>query len=84
MADDRLLFSHGLGMAGGLLLAQRIGSRAIQREGKRLGFKGDALIDFVTIVRAIDRFDRRDDMERQAKAIAAAQKKNEQKNKRGR
>lgn len=84
LADDRLMLSHGIGMAGGMLLAQRIGRTVIRREGKALGFEGDALTDFVTIIRAIDRFDRNDDFARQAKAIAEAQKKLEQKNKRGR
>lgn len=79
MADDRLMFSHGLGMAGGMLLNQRIGRDVIRREGKRLGYEGDALVDFVTIVRIIDRIDRSENMQRQAKEIADAQKKNSKK-----
>lgn len=79
MADDRLEFSHGLGMAGGMLLNQRIGRDVIRREGKRLGYEGDALADFVTIVRIIDRIDRAESKQRQAKEIADAQKKNRNK-----
>lgn len=75
MADDRLMLSHGLGMAGGMLLFQRIGRENIRREGKRLGYQGDALLDFIDIVRAIDRIDRQENFQRQAEEIAAAQKK---------
>lgn len=76
LADDRLAFSHALGMAGSMLLHQRIGRDVIRREGKRLGYSGEALETFVWIVRSIDRFDRSENVKRQAKDIDAAMKKN--------
>lgn len=76
MADDRQMLSHGLGMAGGMLLHQPIGRDRIRREGRRAGYDGDALIDFISIVRRIDQIDRAENLQRQAKEIAAAAKKN--------
>lgn len=76
LADDRMQLSHSLGMAGGMLLHQRIGSDVIRRHGRRLGYLGDGLADFVVIVRAIDRIERAENFKRQVKEIADAQKKN--------
>lgn len=51
---DRDEISQSMGMAGGLLLPARIKRNTIRAEGKRLGYRGDDLDDFVAVVKALD------------------------------
>jgi hypothetical protein len=45
-----------MGMAGGLSLPRPVPLEAIRREGLRLGYQGEGLEDFVTMVARIDDF----------------------------
>ena len=45
-----------MGMADGLSLPRPVPLEAIRREGLRLGYQGEGLEDFVTIVARIDDF----------------------------
>lgn len=63
-------------MAGGMLLYQRITRRMARREGASLGYEGEALLDFVEIVRRIDALEWSENFRRQAKDMADAHKKN--------
>lgn len=51
---DRDTFSHGLGMAGGVLLLSRIKRREIRVEGYRRGYRGGELDEVVSVVSAWD------------------------------
>ena len=54
LSRDRPLESVSLGMSGGLSLPRSIPLEAIRREGLRLGYGGDGLEDFVTIIARMD------------------------------
>ena len=56
LARDRPRESLSLGMAGGMSLPRPVPQEAIRREGRRLGYRGEALADFTTIVALIDDF----------------------------
>ena len=72
----RPFLSHGLGMAGGMLLRQVLPRETIEAEGARLGYIGDGLDDFVELMTRFGALEFRADLKRQAKEFAAAQKKN--------
>lgn len=72
----RPMFSHGLGMAGAMLLKQLMPRAEIEAEGARLGYVGDALDDFVELMTRFNVIEFRADMKRQSREIAEAQKKN--------
>ena len=67
------MFSIGM---GGVLMPQRIARATARSEGVRLGLEGDALVDFVHLVKAIDALEWADLMERHAKRAAEDAKKN--------
>lgn len=71
----RPMLSHGLGMAGAMLLKQLMPRAEIEAEGVRLGYANDALDDFVELMTRFNVIDLRADMKRQSKEIAEAQKK---------
>ena len=54
LARDRQYDSLSLGMGGGVRLPCVIPREAIRREGKRQGYAGDELDDFVEIVAGLD------------------------------
>jgi hypothetical protein len=45
-----------MGMAGGLTIPRPVPREAIRREGRRLGWSGEGLDDFVAIVTLVDDF----------------------------
>lgn len=67
LGRDRQRDSVSLGMAGGVSLPMPVPREAIRREGRRLGYQGDGLDDFVEIVAAIDDFH----LETESRRIAA-------------
>lgn len=69
------MLSHGLGMAGGMLLRQMMPRAEIEAEGVRLGYVHDALDDFVELMTRFNVIDLRADMKRQSKEIAEVAKK---------
>lgn len=75
LASECSMFAQPLGMAGSLLLRQRLTRETVRAEGGRLGYDGDALEDFVEIVRRIDLVDWAAAYKRQADELAAASKK---------
>ncbi len=56
LSRDRPNESISMGMAGGVLLPRPISRETIRKEGRRLGYDGDALDDFVEIITLIDDF----------------------------
>lgn len=68
------MFAQPLGMAGSLLLRQRLTRAAIRAEGERLGFDGEELDDFVEIVHRVDLVEWGIAYKRQADDLAAATK----------
>lgn len=56
LSRDRPHESLSLGMAGGLTLPRPVPRETIRREGRRLGYRGADLEDFVEIVTLIDDF----------------------------
>lgn len=54
LARDRPHESISMGMGGGLSLPRPVPMEAIRREGSRLGYTGEGLEDFVSIVARID------------------------------
>ncbi|MFO1080864.1 MAG: hypothetical protein U1E23_09590 [Reyranellaceae bacterium] len=75
---DAQQFSHSMGMAGGVLLRQRLPRAALREEGRRLGYTGEALDDFVEIVHRIDIHEWTIAYRRQVDAVVAATKKKPQ------
>lgn len=54
LSRDRPNQSISMGMGGGLILPRPISRDTIRREGRRLGYSGDALDDFTEILTGID------------------------------
>ncbi len=55
LSEDRPKESLGIGMGGSIQLPGNLTKETIRREGHRLQYAGEALDDFVAIVRGIDR-----------------------------
>lgn len=55
LSEDRPKESVGIGMGGSIQLPGNLTKEAIRREGRRLQYAGEALDDFVAIVRGVDR-----------------------------
>lgn len=66
------MLSLSLGMAGGLVLPQKIPREAIRRHGRALRLCGEELADFVEIVAGIDDFWVETEQRRQADAAVRA------------
>lgn len=54
LSRDRPHESISMGMSGGLTIPRPVPRETIRREGRRLGYSGDGLEDFVEIVACID------------------------------
>jgi hypothetical protein len=63
----------------GLVMPQRISRAAARADGVSLGLEGDALADFITLVKAIDTLEWGAAIERKAKHAADERKRNQQK-----
>ena len=56
LSRDRPTESISMGMAGGLPLQRPVPRETIRREGRRLGYRGADLEDFVLILTDVDDF----------------------------
>ncbi len=73
---DQPLLGLPAGMSGFVIARQKITRAAARAEGIDLGFEGDALLDFVVLMQRIDALEWPEDVARQLKGLAEAQKKN--------
>jgi hypothetical protein len=72
LGRDRPRESVSMGMAGGIILPRPVPLETIRREGRRLGYEGEALEDFVTIIARADDFSVEVDTKRAAEDAKAA------------
>ena len=54
LSRDRPHESISMGMSGGLTIPRPVPRESIRREGRRLGYTGDGLSDFVETVTCVD------------------------------
>lgn len=55
LSEDRKQDFIGAGLGGGIYVPLRHSPKKLRKTGKRLGYEGDALVDFVRILQGIDR-----------------------------